>query len=103
MTRAQLERHGALDEHIDGLVEMLRRIDSVLIAVVFKETADGHTKISIRSDNHDIDVAEVMGLFGGGAAPHGGRLHAELPPEEAVDRLLPLLAERVRSAVPSLS
>jgi phosphoesterase RecJ-like protein len=103
VTRAQLERHGAQDEHIDGLVEMLRRIDSVLIAVVFKETVEGHTKVSIRSDNHDIDVAGVMGLFGGGGHRMAAGCTLELPPEEAVGKLLPLLEERVRLTAPSLS
>ncbi|MGG2324697.1 DHH family phosphoesterase, partial [Salmonella enterica] len=65
ITRELLDKHGALDEHVDGLVESIRRVDSVLIAVVFRETQSGLTKVSIRSDTHDIDVAAVMGQFGG--------------------------------------
>jgi bifunctional oligoribonuclease and PAP phosphatase NrnA len=66
VTREMLTRHGAHDEHIDGLVEALRQIDTVQISAMFKETQDGLTKVSLRSDNHLLDVAEVMGAFEGG-------------------------------------
>jgi bifunctional oligoribonuclease and PAP phosphatase NrnA len=95
-TRELLAQHGALDEHIDGLVESIRRIDSVLIAVVFKETEDGQTKVSIRSDTHDIDVSAVMGLFGGGGHKMAAGCTLDLPISEAPAKLLPLLEEKVR-------
>lgn len=96
INRALLEKHGAFDEHIDGLVESIRRIDSVLIAVVLKETMSGHTKVSIRSDVHDIDVASVMGLFGGGGHKMAAGCTIEVPIEEGLAKLLPILEERVQ-------
>lgn len=102
VTREQLAQHGALDEHIDGLVESLRRIDSVLIAVVFKETEAGHTKISIRSDRQDIDVAQVMGMFDGGGHRLAAGCTIEVPPVEATKKLLPILEERVLQKQPAL-
>jgi phosphoesterase RecJ-like protein len=95
-TRALLAQHGALDEHVDGLVESIRRIDSVLVAVVFKETEDGQTKISIRSDTHDIDVAAVMGLYGGGGHKMAAGCTMPMPIAEATKVLIPILEERVR-------
>ena len=92
-----LTQHGALDEHVDGLVESLRRIDSVLIAVVFKETlVGGHTKVSIRSDNHAIDVSEVMGRFGGGGHKLAAGCTIELPLDDAVNALMPMLEEKAQ-------
>lgn len=97
VSRDLLARHGALDEHIDGLVESLRRIDTVLIAVVFKETDRGQTKISIRSDRQDIDVAEVMGRFGGGGHRLAAGCTMDMPVDEAQKTLLPLLEEKIRA------
>ena len=96
VTRELLTQHGALDEHIDGLVESIRRIDSVLVAVVFKETESGITKISIRSDTHDIDVSAVMGVFGGGGHKMAAGCTMEFSITDAPDKLLPLLEEKVQ-------
>jgi phosphoesterase RecJ-like protein len=95
ITRDLLNQHGALDEHIDGLVESIRRIDSVLIAIVFKETMSGETKISIRSDSHDIDVSAVMCLFDGGGHRMAAGCTMPFPITEAPTKLLPILEERV--------
>ncbi len=95
VTRDMLKQYGALDEHIDGLVESIRRIDSTLIAVVFKETEGGITKVSIRSDTHDIDVSAVMGKFGGGGHKMAAGCTMDLPVSEAPAQLLPLLQEQV--------
>jgi len=99
VTRELLDKHGAFDEHVDGLVESIRRIDSVLIAVVFKETKDGHTKVSIRSDSHQIDVSAVMGIFGGGGHKMAAGCTIELSPQEAPGKLLPLLEEKIHQLV----
>jgi phosphoesterase RecJ-like protein len=99
VTRELLRQHGALDEHIDGLVENIRRIDSVLIAVVFKETEKGQTKVSIRSDTHDIDVSAVMGMFGGGGHKMAAGCTLDVPIGEAPGKLLPILEERARQAL----
>ena len=96
ITKAFLKQHGALDEHADGLVETIRRVDTVLIAVVFKETSDGNTKVSIRSDTHDINVADVMGKFGGGGHKMAAGCTITKPIEEAKKELLPLLEEQVQ-------
>lgn len=96
VTREMLNRHKAMDEHIDGLVESIRRIDSVLIAVVFKETESGITKVSIRSDTHDIDVSAVMAEFNGGGHKMAAGCTINLPITAAPDKLVPMLEERVR-------
>jgi phosphoesterase RecJ-like protein len=95
-TRDLLNQHGALEEHVDGLVESIRRIDSVLVAVVFKETENGQTKVSIRSDTHEIDVAAVMGVFGGGGHKMAAGCTMPLAIQDAPAKLLPLLEEKVR-------
>lgn len=96
VTRDLLATHGALEEHVDGVVETLRRIDTVLIAMVLKETEEGHTRVSMRSDTHDIDVAKIMTDFGGGGHKMAAGCTIEKPPAEAEKMLLPILEEQVR-------
>jgi phosphoesterase RecJ-like protein len=95
-SREMLSQHGALDEHLDGLVESIRRIDTILIAVVLKATMNGQTKVSIRSDSHHIDVSAVMAVFGGGGHKMAAGCTMEMPLHEAPAKLLPLLEEKVR-------
>ncbi len=97
ITREFLASHNALDEHADGLVEALRRVDTVLVAVVFKETEAGHTKVSIRSDSHHIDVSAVMAQFGGGGHKMAAGCTMEQPVDDAIRTLLPILEEKVHT------
>jgi phosphoesterase RecJ-like protein len=96
VSREQLAKYGAEDEHVDGLVESLRQIDGVLISAIFKENASGHTKVSLRSDHQEIDVAAVMGLFSGGGHRMAAGCTIEKPLPEARAALLPILEERVQ-------
>jgi phosphoesterase RecJ-like protein len=96
VSRDLLSQYGALDEHLDGVVESIRRVDSVLVAVVFKEMEPGNTKISIRSDSHEIDVSAVMGLFGGGGHRMAAGCTMEFALQDAPAKLLPILEEKVR-------
>ena len=54
----------ALNEHTDGIVELLRQVNSVEVAFVIKETEDGYSKVSLRSKN--VDVCKVALRFDGG-------------------------------------
>lgn len=99
VTREFLNAHGALDEHVDGLVEAIRRIDTVKIAVVFKETEQNHTRVSIRSDTHSIDVSAVMGQFGGGGHKLAAGCTIEKPLNESMGILLPILEEKVQQVM----
>jgi phosphoesterase RecJ-like protein len=59
------EETGALNEDVDGLINLLRGIDGTSVVVLFREIGDGDVKVSLRSFG-DVDVAEVARRFGGG-------------------------------------
>lgn len=65
---ADVEETGASSEDREGLVEYPRRLQGTEVAILFRELADGRTKISIRS-NGAVDVARVAREFGGGGHP----------------------------------
>lgn len=49
----------------DGLVELIRSIEGVEVAVFQREIEDGW-KFSLRSKKEEIDVNKIAGIFGGG-------------------------------------
>jgi len=56
---------GATPEDLEGLTDYPRSIDGVEVAILFRTTDDGSTKISLRS-NGGVDVNAIARSFGGG-------------------------------------
>jgi bifunctional oligoribonuclease and PAP phosphatase NrnA len=65
VTREEVERAGALDEDAEGLVNYALGIAGVEVAVFFRELADHHFRVSLRSKGA-VDVARIAEGFGGG-------------------------------------
>ncbi len=64
ITNDDMKKNDALNEHTDGIAEALRKINTVDIAFVVKETEDGFSKISLRSKS--ADVSKIALKFNGG-------------------------------------
>ncbi len=56
---------GATADDLDDVAEYARNIEGTEVALVFRETLDGSTKISFRS-NGEVDVNAIAREFGGG-------------------------------------
>ena len=67
---AVLEKYGAGKDDCEGLIDYLRDIETVEVACVLREEADGTVRVSMRSKRF-CDVARVGKAFGG-----GGHIHA---------------------------
>lgn len=65
VSRAAMQKSGATSEDLEGLVEYARSIEGTEVAILFRETNDGATKISFRS-NGAVDVNALARQFGGG-------------------------------------
>ncbi len=63
--RSTFESLNATSEDLDGIVEYARSIEGTEVALLFRETADGSTKVSFRS-NGEVDVNALARQFGGG-------------------------------------
>jgi len=66
--RADLERSGAREEHVAGLVEQVARTTDNRVAFLFNGIKPGEVRISCRTSPFDpcVDAAALMGTFGGG-------------------------------------
>ncbi len=59
-------RSGAEREDSEGLIDHIRAIEPVVVAVQFEEMAPDVIRVSMRSKNPNLDVSEIARLFNGG-------------------------------------
>lgn len=65
ISKAIMTESEATSEDLEGLIEYARSIEGTELAILFRETNEGGTKISFRS-NGEVDVNELARQFGGG-------------------------------------
>ena len=66
LSLATAKKLGALPEHNEGLIDHLRAIHGVTVAVFFEELADGKVRVSMRSKSEKVNVCAICEKFGGG-------------------------------------
>jgi bifunctional oligoribonuclease and PAP phosphatase NrnA len=95
--RAVMDAANATSEDLEGLVEHARSIEGTEVAMLFRETADGSTKISLRS-NGRVDVNAIARQFGGGGHIKASGALTSGPLEETRAKVL----DAARAAVHAL-
>jgi phosphoesterase RecJ-like protein len=70
-------RTGAGPDDSEGLIDHIRAIEPVIVALVFEEVEPDLTRISLRSKREDVDVNEIAKQFGGGG--HKAAAGARVP------------------------
>ncbi len=95
VTDETARRHGATGEDFEGLIEHVRSIEGTEVALLFRETGEGSTKISFRSAG-EVDVNAVARRFGGGG--HVKASGATVPggAHEVAERVLAAVREVLR-------
>jgi phosphoesterase RecJ-like protein len=63
--RGVMERLGATSDDLEGVVDHARSIEGTEVALLFRETSDGSTKVSFRSAG-STNVNAIARQFGGG-------------------------------------
>ena len=53
-------------EDNEGLIDHLRAIEGVIVAIFFEELGDGKVRVSMRSKSEEVDVSAICQQFGGG-------------------------------------
>jgi len=95
LSLAAANKLGVLPEDNEGLIDHLRAIRGVIVAVFFEELADGKVRVSMRSKNEKVNVCAICEKFGGGGhvLAAGARVRGSL--SEVEQRVL----EEVRNVV----
>ena len=57
---------GVFPEDNEGLIDHLRAVRGVIVAVFFEELAEGKVRVSMRSKDEAVDVCAICQKFGGG-------------------------------------
>ena len=82
-----LAETGALGEDTDGLINYLRNIERVRVAMIFREAKDGKTKVSFRTQA-ELNAAEICRAFGGGGHAVAAGATIDAPIAEAREKVL---------------
>ncbi len=75
---------GVIPEDNEGLIDHLRAVQGVIVAIFFEELTDGKVRVSMRSKNEAVDVCAICTQFGGGGhvLAAGARVRGTLPEVE---------------------
>jgi len=88
---------GVLPEDNEGLIDHVRAIRGVIVAIFFEELPDGKVRVSMRSKSNKIDVCAICQKFGGGGhtLAAGARIRGTL--SEVEHRVLETVSDVVNS------
>ena len=89
---------GLKPEDSEGLIDIIRGIEGVIVAVFFEELPDGKIRVSMRSKDTRVDACHVCMEFGGGGHALAAGIRMAGPLAAARDRVL----EAVRRALPAV-
>jgi phosphoesterase RecJ-like protein len=88
---------GVLPEDNEGLIDHLRAVHGVIVAVFFEELMEGKIRVSMRSKTDAVDVCAICQKFGGGGhtLAAGARVRGTLT--EVEERVLKEVCDNVEA------
>ncbi len=87
-----------LPEDSEGLIDIIRAIRGVQLAVFFEELVDGKIRVSMRSKDRRLNVCQIAMEFGGGGHALAAGIRMAGPLEEAKPRVLAAIRRRIETA-----
>jgi len=80
LTLEKKQQLGIQPADTDGLIDVIRAVDTVMVAILFEELENDRVRISMRSKESEIDVNKISQEFGGGGHPlaAGARIRGSL-------------------------
>ncbi|MBJ7257908.1 MAG: bifunctional oligoribonuclease/PAP phosphatase NrnA [Chthoniobacterales bacterium] len=85
-----------LPEDNEGLIDHLRAVEGVQVAVFIEELPENKVRVSMRSKEPRFDVCKICGLFGGGGHPQAAGARLSGPLELAEEKVLEAICHEVR-------
>jgi phosphoesterase RecJ-like protein len=81
----------------EGLIDMIRSVKGVKVAVFFEELEDGKIRVSMRSKDKSVNVCDVAMKFGGGGHALAAGIRMAGPLEDAKPKVLAELTEALEA------
>jgi phosphoesterase RecJ-like protein len=85
-------------EDSEGLIDIIRAIRGVQLAVFLEELPDGKVRVSMRSKDKRIDVCKIATVFGGGGHSLAAGIRMPGPLDEAKQKLLAEIHTHLKAA-----
>ena len=82
-------------EDSEGLIDFIRAIRGVQVAVFFEELPDGKSRVSMRSKDRRYDVCQIAAEFGGGGHSLAAGIRMKPPLAETRDLVLAAIDRRI--------
>lgn len=86
-----------LPEDSEDMIDHIRAIDGVIVALFFEELRDGSIRVSMRSKDKAIDACEVCQKFGGGGHALAAGIRMDMNLAEAKAAVVAEVERRVNS------
>jgi len=86
---------GLRPEDSEGLIDIIRAIRGVRVAVFFEELPDGKIRVSMRSKDKGVDVCKIAMQFGGGGHALAAGIRMAGPIGEARDKVLAAVEQAI--------
>jgi bifunctional oligoribonuclease and PAP phosphatase NrnA len=99
LTNETKQRLGIQPDDIDGLIDYVRCVDTVVVAILFEELPEGRIRLSMRSKDDRVDVNKICGEFGGGGHPRaaGARMRGDL--EEVRSKVIERVSNEIAKSL----
>lgn len=88
LTMATRTELGVKAEDSEGLIDIIRGIQGVIVALFFEELPDGKIRVSMRSKDPRVDACSVCSEFGGGGHALAAGIRMDGPLADAKSRVL---------------
>jgi phosphoesterase RecJ-like protein len=82
-------------EDSEGLIDMIRAIRGVQVAVFFEELPGGKIRVSMRSKDRSVNVCDIATRFGGGGHALAAGIRMPGPMAEAKQQVLAAIAAAI--------
>ena len=82
-------------EDSEGLIDMIRAIRGVQVAVFFEELSGGKIRVSMRSKDRSVNVCDIATRFGGGGHALAAGIRMPGPMAEAKQQVLAAIAAAI--------
>jgi phosphoesterase RecJ-like protein len=79
---------GCYPDDLEGLVDYPRSIEGTKVALLFRGTNRGATKVSFRATGPQVDVNQLAREFGGGGHVRASGAMIEAPMDEVIERVV---------------
>ena len=87
---------GLVDDDTEGMIDFIRSVEGVVVAVFFEDLDGGKVRVSMRSKDSRVNVSEICGVFGGGGHSLAAGIRMAGPLDDAREKVLVEIREAIK-------